>query len=154
MAVRTTPVGGAVAGAQGAASQLNGAAGGWIGYVEVTADQTGITSEVAATGLTVGVTVGTSRRIRITLCCRMSSTVAGDSVQANIKESTTYLQLVQNTSGAANRGDTLVGHVVLTPSSGAHTYFVTMTRNGTGTITNTAAATSPSFLLVEDLGPA
>lgn len=153
MAVRTTPVGTAVGGAQAAAATMNGAAGGWIGYAEVTADQAGITVEVDLTGLTVTVTVGTSRRIKITAAVYPVSTVANDIVTVKIAESATILQTRSVSLPVSGANGELTAICVLTPSVGAHTYKLRMVRV-TGSVTSSAGATFPAFLLVEDLGPA
>ena len=67
MPVRTAYAGAAVAGEVLSAANVNRISGGWIGYNEVTANQTPITTEVDLTGLSVAVTVGTARRIRISV---------------------------------------------------------------------------------------
>ncbi len=131
-------------------------AGGWIGYAEQTGDQGAITTEVDLTSLTVTVTVGTGRRIRISARTLVVSTVANDIAALNIKEGAAQLQTGR--TGALSGTAVSVGisaDVILTPTAGAHTYKLAMAREtGTGTLTNKAAATAPAFIAVEDLGPA
>jgi hypothetical protein len=136
------------------ATNLEKLAGGWIGYVEVTANQTGITTEVDMTGVTVSVTAGPSRRIKVTVSAYISSSVAGDMATIKIKEGGTTLQERAVTTSSTNICE-VTAIVVLTPSTGAHTYKGTIARSlGTGTLVNNAAATLPTFVLVEDIGPA
>lgn len=128
---------------------------GVLGHVAVTANQGSITTEVDLTGLSVTVTVGTSRRIKITGYTRgIESTVAADEISFRIKEGATQLEQSQVTVGSANRGYTQLVQVSLTPSAGSHTYKLTAVRSaGTGTLTMAASATAPAWILVEDIGP-
>lgn len=136
------------------ATNLEKLAGGWIGYAEVTANQTA-TTEVDVTGATVSVTVGPGRRIRISGTSWSQSTVANDEVLLRIKEGATVLQTRTTQVSAAGPAEPLDIFAVLTPTTGAHTYKLTFGRNsGTGTITSFASATAPLFILVEDIGPA
>lgn len=154
MPVRTAYAGAAVAGEVLTAANVNKLPGGWIGYAEVTANQGGITTEIDLTSLSVAVTVGTSRRIRISYIGSVATSVSGDTAVAYIKEGAAYLQQSALTmpSGA---NEVVNSSVVLTPTAGAHTYKITMARlAGTGTLQHTVSATSPGYILVEDLGPA
>lgn len=127
--------------------------GGWIGYAEVTANQAAISAVVDLTGLTVSVTVGASRRIRITGSTLFNGTTLDDSAQMQIREGATQLQIGEapiRTSFAS-----IERSVIITPTAGAHTYKLMAARNvGTGSVTLGASATNPAFILVEDLGPA
>jgi hypothetical protein len=126
---------------------------GWLGDAEVTANQAAITTQADLTGLTVTVTVGTSRKIRLSALVRYTDTIANDQGQLFIMEGATQLaiatiDLVNNT-----RQYSVTCEVILSaPSSGSHTYKLQGARGGTGSMTMQAAATSPAFLLCEDLG--
>jgi len=135
------------------ATNLEKLAGGWIGYVEVTADGSGFTVSTDLAGLSVAVTVGPSRRIRITAAVRISNGTASTYANLFIQESTTVLALGVSDTAAAGVGYTFIAHAVLTPSTGAHTYKLVGQPNA-GTATVRASATNPAFILVEDLGPA
>jgi hypothetical protein len=101
------------------------------------------------------VTVGTGRRIRITVSVEVESSVANDLAEMRIKESTTQLQRGRLVCDTANQGQTIQRSAVLTPSAGSHTYKATLLRaSGTGNIQSTAALTLPAFILVEDIGAA
>lgn len=129
--------------------------GGWIGYNEVTANQTGITATTDLTTLTVAVTVGASRRIRISGEIGHERSVNDGVTRLSINEGATTLTFADAAVRAAAEGSVRIFcSCVLTPSTGAHTYKLTLARaNGTGTVSLTASATNPAFILVEDLGP-
>lgn len=155
MATRTTSVGTQSNSDFLSSAEYNSAAGGWIGYVTRTSDVSSLTtSDDTLTGVTVTVTVGTSRYIKITVFGRMISTVANDDANINIKESTTVLT---GSTFTLNRTTLPYGHtvekVLAAPSSGSHTYFATGgLAAGTGSLTLKADATRPAWILVEDLG--
>jgi len=122
------------------------------GYAQVTANQTTITALVDLSGLTVTVTVGSGRRIRITGYVLLSTTVSGDTFSVAIREGSTTLQVAQLTTTSTAQAQTLHPAVVLTPSAGPHTYKLSASRVGTGTVTSNAGATFPAFILAEDIG--
>lgn len=154
MPVRTAYVGTQVAGDVLTAANFTKVPGGWIGYAEVVASQGTITTAVDLTGLTVTVTVGTSRRIRITGHIRVNSTVAGDYCRLDICDgASTILGQGQQQIGASN--EAVYATLVLTPTAGAKTYKLMLSRSvGTGSLTMNASANGPAYILVEDLGPA
>lgn len=157
MPVRTAYAGAAVSGEVLTAANVNKIPGGWIGYNESTTNQGSIAgTEVDITGLTATVTVGTSRRIRITVELSLSSSVANDVPSLRIKEGTTQLQSREEHLGSVVGALAAISaSVVLTPTAGSHTYKATLVRAvGTGTLVVNASATAPAFLLVEDIGPA
>lgn len=127
---------------------------GTLGYAQITADFGPFSAVTDITGLSVAVTVGSGRRIRITgFCSFADGTVNGDTMFWQVWEGATQLSSVQTQEGST--GHTAVPTVlaVLTPSAGAHTYKIRGARaSGTGTFTVKAAATSPAFILVEDIG--
>ena len=131
-------------------------AGGTLGYAQVIADQTGITTETDLTGLTVAVTVGAGRRIRVTASVLVYGSVVSDEFIVNIKEGATVLQRAgydSLTGAGTSRPTSVERSVVLTPSAGSHTYKLSLLRNqGTGSLTSSAGTTFPAFILVEDIG--
>lgn len=132
-------------------------AGGVLGYAQVTADQTGITSEVDLTGLSVPVTVGSNRRIRVTGQGIAGSTADQDGLLGRIKEGAMNLGrwIQADTSHPVNPFILSSGSVILTPSAGAHTYKLSLTRyRGTGSASLTANPEYPASILVEDIGGA
>lgn len=128
---------------------------GTLGYAEATTSQGTITTEVDLTSLTSTVTVGTARRIRVTVSLEVESSVGNDLAEMRIKESTTPLQRARLICDTANQGQTIQRSVVLTPSAGSHTYKVALQRaSGTGNVQSTATSALPAFILVEDIGAA
>lgn len=124
---------------------------GTLGYAQVTADQTNITAPVDITGLSVTVTVGASRRIRISGDLYLNNSAAAV-VNSYIYEGPTLRQQ----RGAYANGVNSVGvplSVILTPASGTYTYKLAAGTTG-GTATSKALPTYPAFILVEDIGAA
>jgi hypothetical protein len=152
MAVRTSYAGTALAGDVYTAANHARMPGGWIGDAKVTAPQAGITGETDLTGLSVAVTVGTNRRIKISAAVSVARGAGGDAA-LYVKEGSTYLQAAEILSSAADVGPVST-FVTLTPSAGAHTYKLTLSSLGGAAVTLNAAAAQPAMLLVEDIGPA
>ena len=155
MPVRTAYPSTAVAGDVLTAANVGKIPGGWIGYEQVVANQGTITTAVDLTGLTVTVTVGTTRRVRISAEGSFGSTVAADYAALFIFEGATQLggRSVPMPNTAATTG--AFSSVVLTPTAGSHTYKLRAAlASGAGVVTLNASATAPAFILVEDLGPA
>lgn len=123
---------------------------GVLAYAEVTANQAPITTEVDITGLSVTVTVPAGRRIRISSALGLTSTVNDDVGFMRISEDATNLAFAQ--AKLNTNTENVFASVVLTPSSGAHTYKIRAARtSGTGNLTVGAAATNPAYILVEDI---
>lgn len=127
-------------------------AGGQLGYAQTATIQLGILAEVDLTDLSVAVTVGTGRRIKITGHVPQFSNTAGVStfVQMSIFEGGTRLNLSTQAMADTYTGVDTVH--VLTPSAGAHTYKLRAASDGT--VQTESSALSPSFILVEDIGAA
>lgn len=128
---------------------------GQLGYAEVTADQTAITSVVDLTGLSAAVTAGSNRRIRIRAQGQFYTDGSDHRVGFFIQEGATIIQqgnfLLSITSGA----QLCSLEAIITPSSGAHTYKLTAQRTtGGGNVILFAAATRAAYILVEDIGAA
>lgn len=155
MPSRTAYAGTAVAGDVYTAANHAKMPGGWIGYAETVAAQGGITTEVDLAGLSVTVTVGSNRRIRVTADITLLPT--GTTTQAYIKEGSTHLKRFAfiNDSGSGLTTPALhqAGSVILTPTAGSHTYKLSADSGGLGASTS-ANSSDPHFILVEDLGPA
>lgn len=154
MASRTAYVSTEVDGDILTAANFDKLPGGWIGYVEATANQTTITTEADLTSLSVTVTAGTTRRLRLTGKVNFTSTVANDGAKLRIKESSTVLNAADNATPTGAGGVFIFASAVITPSAGSHTYKLTLARTGTGTLTMNASATEAAYLLIEDIGPA
>jgi hypothetical protein len=134
------------------ATQVNGWAQGLLGYAQVTANQGSITAVVSLTGLSVTVTVVANRRIKITGQAQFSNTVAGDGDLFNIAEGAGNLMVATGAHPLANTTFTLHSSLILTPTAGSHTYFLSAQTQTGGTATMQAASNAPAFILVEDIG--
>lgn len=135
------------------AAALTSTPRGTLGYVQVVAAQGTITAEVALTSLTIAAVVGAGRRIRVSAYTSVYSTVANDAILLNIREGGTYLKTAEIWAVVINQDVTLNTAVILTPTAGSHTYFLSMSRPaGTGSVTMNASTTNPAYLLVEDVG--
>lgn len=129
--------------------------GGWIGYAERTTD-VGSISSAKPMGLSVAVTVPAGRRLRISTRCSFNSTVANDDMRVYIREDGTTVNYGDITCGRTSGDHYTIGFdVVRTPGAGTVTYDIYATRSGgTGVGALRAGSDYPSFILVEDIGPA
>lgn len=160
MTTRTSEVGNQDSGEPATASFADSLPGGWLGYVEVTTAQTGMTGTNDLTGLTLTVSLNASRRIRVTAFGSSFVTSVGgtaERAELQIKEGGTVLNFSRLYQPATldNTGAVVVSWVG-TPSAGSHTYKLTHNRSaGAGGTTwdLNVSATQPAWLLVEDLGP-
>lgn len=125
---------------------------GRLGYAPKTASQLAIPTTVTdLTSLSIAVTVGTSRRIRISAFCQFNHDNS-NWVALLIRESSTTLATSQNNAGAGEYRSHALS-VVLTPSSGSHTYKLSA-QCSVGTAALIASSTQPAYILVEDIGAA
>jgi hypothetical protein len=127
-----------------------------LGYAQVTAIQSGITTVVDLTSLTVTVTVPyAAHRVKISAHCLCDSSVAGDVANVSIQEGATVLQIGKIYLPLSATQYTMHVEAVVVPTAASHTYKLTMVRDtGSGNLRMVAGATFPAFILVEDLGPA
>jgi hypothetical protein len=135
------------------ATNLDKHAGGWIGYVQVTANQTGITTIVDITSLTLTVTALANRYHRTTLYLPgVQSTVTTDAVTASLTDgSNVQVQQASVVTGAV--GTTAIVTAVETGFSGSSTRKGRIARaSGSGSVTMGCLSTAPAWLLIEDLG--
>lgn len=131
--------------------------GGWIGYAEVTADQTGITTVADLTGLGETVTVNASRRIKIEGWINISSSDVSDELQFRIVEGATQIQRAEWVlTPTANVATWAYVAAVIAPSAGSHSYKLQAGRGGAsaGTFALSASGTLLSSILITDIGPA
>jgi hypothetical protein len=126
--------------------------GGWIGYVEITTSQTGITANVDVTGLTLTVTVGTSRRLMLQASTRVFQATSAATPVVDITTSGNTVLASWQASMGISGVQTAQPMCVLTPSSGSNTWKLRAS-TGAGTLEIHAAATFPAFFMIEDVGP-
>jgi hypothetical protein len=133
------------------AAQQNDLEQGTLGYAQVTANQTGITTVVDLTGLTVTVTVVAGRRIRIMGSATFQNNTLDAIAEMTILEDATTIQTADITCRPASSNQLLDATVIRQPSVGSHTYKLKAAAGG-GTVQMSASATAPAFILVEDIG--
>lgn len=133
---------------------------GWMGYVSVTSDTTGVTgTETALTGYTLSITVGSSRLLRIIgIVPRIGSSVASDIAILRLKQDSTALTESWVDVGATtlSGGGGTNGQVVavVAPAAGTYTFTLRGARQtGTGTLEYRADSAKAGLLVVEDIGP-
>lgn len=123
-----------------------------LGYRQQITTQN-FTTVVDATALSVPVIVPANRKIRLTMFARsFTSSVANDNIGVGLNESATVLAQSEFSSSTPAGNTNTLGYAtgVTSPSTGSHTYKVTLTRTaGTGTCSLFAAATQPACLIVE-----
>lgn len=128
---------------------------GKVGYVQVVANQAGITTIVDLTSLTLTFTAVASRYYKITgAVASFSSTVADDTAALYITDGAgTQIQAMTDIMRPASLGVSIIAMAVIQPGAGSKTYKLRAARvAGTGSLTMGAAATQPAFLLIEDIG--
>lgn len=156
MAVRTAYAGTAAALDVYTAANHAKMPGGWIGYSIITTGQSSITTITDLTNLSVTVTVNSNRLIRVTGVGSIVRSVADGITLGYIREGSTTLGRwgVFDATSANTNSPTQSGSVILTPSSGSHTYKLSLEQlTGTGSSGIQAGATFPAHIIVEDLGP-
>jgi hypothetical protein len=127
--------------------------GGWIGYVDKVADQTGFTSTADVSSLSVTVTAGSTRRLKVSGYTRVLQNTSASTATVLLRDgSSAQLQAWQATLAIA-AVTTMAPQVIVTPSSGSNTYKMSAT-TAAGTLDISASNQAPAFVLVEDLGPA
>lgn len=132
-------------------TNFNKLPGGCIGYIFKTSAQTGISSETDLTTLTVTVTVNTSRLIRVEGWVAVQQITSAGTPSLRLKESSTQLQQANVALNASDTGYLYVV-TVLSPSSGSHTYKLTLSTT-TATVNTVCSSTFPGILMVTDIGP-
>lgn len=122
-----------------------------LGYAEITSAQASITTLTDVTGLTTTVTVPAGgARIKITaIVLFANSTTSGDGI-IYLYEGATQLSLARVETIRTTVADTLITQVVISATAGIHTYNLKAQVDvGSGTVS--ASATSPAFILVENI---
>jgi hypothetical protein len=127
-------------------------AGGILGFSSTTLDQTGITTEVDLTNLSVTVTAVGGRRIKVLYQVMISRSVLDGYSTLIVKAGTIPQAYIQVVPGLVNIGTLVSGFAYLLPTAGAHTYKLSLERStGTGT-TQTRASGFRASIHVEDIG--
>jgi hypothetical protein len=131
-----------------------------LGYAICSGNQTGIAgTRTDLSGMSKQVTVAANRLIRITAHCHPSMGGPSPTIaQFEILEGTTQLGIDRFNLDAQANGSMrtfLFDTIVVAPSAGVHTYKVALSRDaGPETLNHATAATMPSYMVIEDMGPA
>jgi hypothetical protein len=151
------PYGLATAGDVLTAANVNLLPRGRVAYAQVTASQTPFTTQADVTGLSVTFTAVSGRNYRTTAFIELGYTAASDLIIAYLTTGANA-QLVRHTivSPALVAGASYMVAVMSYNSSslsGSTTHKLRLERNtGAGTLATFAAAASPGYIMVEDLG--
>lgn len=130
----------------------SGAPGSTLAYSEIVASQPPYTALTDIAGLSATITVPAGRRIRISGKALFQFSTTGDLGDLSIYEGGTRLNVSRITGQPGAKNLAVAVETVITPSAGTHTYkLATVIETGVGTITVTATASAPAFLLVEDI---
>ena len=119
-----------------------------LGYAQITTNQTGITTNIDITGLSVTVTVPAGgRSVRLTAFCEITIAAAGNNdFIVYIMEGSTIL--TQNEEQAVtSHAFGNYAQIIFTPTAGAHTYKVQGAASSTAVVN--APSTAPCYLLAE-----
>lgn len=132
---------------------------GVLGYVEITANQIGFVDSGSEPipGLSVTVDVAANRKIRIKgfVYMRAGDTSGGDFARIQIEEGGVLKAYGPSAELSGTISQIVWAERILTPTEGEHTYQVDASLDLGATAADIRAdATFPSFLLVEDIGPA
>ena len=128
---------------------------GIVGYAQVVANQTPITTIIDLTGLSVTFTAAAGRSYKVTGSTFPASSVVDGMVRMYITNSANaILQIADMSPRTAGTAFVIQRSVILSTLSGSTTLKLRMERGGgaTGVITNYADPQWPSFILVEDMG--
>jgi hypothetical protein len=133
---------------------VNSAGGALLGQSPpITANQSGITTQVAITGASVTVTVAAGRSLRIHGECYFQNdtvnVVAG--ARLFIQQDGTQIQQCDRRLTGANVPEKFQADVIVSPAAGTHTYRLTCDNGGGGNLTMVAGATYPAYISVEDI---
>lgn len=128
------------------------------GYMAMTANSTnnatGGVGSSDVTGLSVNVTLSSTRRYKVTFDGQIQSSIAGDVGTIAIKDGSTVISYTPVTLATSGRS----GHVeavVIAPTSGVHNFKMSLGRvSGSGNVNIAAGAAFPAFIQVEDVGAA
>lgn len=125
---------------------------GKVGFAQVTAAQGTITTVVDLTSLTVTFTALASRYYRITgFVNNFTSSVTTDRADLIIADGSSVQIAAATTS--VSTPTALICFAVLQPGAGSKTYKLRAQRGaGTGNVSMNASATTPAFILIEDIG--
>jgi len=121
-----------------------------------TMSQTGITTATDLTGATVTWTAIANRNYKITWQTYATTSIDNTGGTVTLNEGATILQYATTNLISSGAGATINGLYIGTFSAGSHTLKLVGSRaaGGANTVFFQSVATLPTFILVEDIGPA
>lgn len=124
---------------------------GWLAYDTSSSTQSGVTTEIAVTGLSETFTTGDSRAIRYKAKIRAVSDVDQDNLRVRIKRDATTVAAMDFELDTAGTDLYVEGHEI-GPAAGTYTVTVTVQRSaGSGNV-QLGTTTTDHWVLVEDMG--
>jgi hypothetical protein len=153
VATRSTTFGTLTSSSACAASTYNQAGAGIIGYYKLTANTTGTTTTENAASLTT-VPVNGSRLIKITGTGTMRATAASGLQVQILEDGAALSRLNFYTTASSLDAAFHIEALSNAPSAGNHSYTLVdgVSGGGGATVNVIASATTPCYLIVEDMG--
>ena len=121
-----------------------------------TMSQSGVTTAVDLTGATATFTALASRNYKVTWQTYATTSIDNTGGTVTLNEGATILQYATTNLISSGAGATISGLYIGTFSAGSHTLKLVGSRaaGGANTVFFQSVATLPTFLLIEDVGPA
>lgn len=121
-----------------------------LSFRKVNTSQGTFTGETDLTGVSITFISDGLRKVKISYRSNGQSSIAGDVIQTNLKESTTVLDFIYSVISQASLQENPNAQFIVTPTAGTHTYKLTMQRAlGTGNITNASSTSIPTYIMAE-----
>lgn len=156
MTTRNTAVGSKSSSDFLTAANYNDGAGGQIGKASITTNQTGITTAVDVTNLTLTLTPNASRTIEIAWQFTAVSNTSGDNCILNVVKDGSIIDFFQYGASTVDNLVCVSGRTIdQNPTNASHTYKLNFGRTGSsgGTWTIKGANPGRGWLWVYDVGP-
>lgn len=135
------------------ATNNNRLPGGWIGYAEKVANQSGITTEVDVTGLQEDVTLVSGRRYRVEALVHVQSASGAVTALLEINDGANRTQIGRVQLAATAHFHTMTMSYYVTGDGNSHDLQV-RAAGSAGGIDVVAGGEFPCYLAVVDVGPA
>ena len=121
-----------------------------------TMSQSGVTTATDLTGATATFTALASRNYKVTWQTYATTSIDNTGGTVTLNEGATILQYATTNLISSGAGATISGLYIGTFSAGSHTLKLVGSRaaGGANTVFFQSVATLPTFLLIEDVGPA
>jgi hypothetical protein len=138
-------------------AQIDQSPVGEVAYAQITVPSTGTTSAtpVNVTGLSITYTLDVGRKYKLTAWLQPNSTVQGDRIGVLILSGGATQEVGTFNIDTGTATATVLSKRINAPTSGLKTFQVQIYRPaGTGTVNIAAGTNGPSYIMLEDIGPA